>query len=100
MRLRPAFLDTKCSSDDASCRNGPEPTTPDVITGSGPLRRATTPSPTPPITRILHHVPVIALLADVVLFVVAVTFRGVDGNARRAAGALVALVAVGNGLDG
>ena len=57
-------------------------------------------SPTPSVTRILHHVPVIALLADIMLLVVAVALRGVDGNARRAAGALVALVVVGNGLDG
>jgi len=41
---------------------------------------------------------VIALLADVVLLVVAVALGGVDGNFGRAAGALVAPVAVGNGV--
>jgi hypothetical protein len=57
-------------------------------------------SPAPPVTRILHHVPVLGLFADVVFFVVAVALGGVDGNIRRAAGALVALVVLGNGLDG
>jgi hypothetical protein len=43
---------------------------------------------------------VIALFADVVFFVVAVALGGVDGNIRRAAGAFVALIVLGNGLDG
>ena len=58
----------------------------------------TTNLPAPPITRILRHVRVIALLADVLFLVVAMAFGGVDGNVRRAAGALVALVVVGNGF--
>jgi hypothetical protein len=53
-----------------------------------------------PARRILHQIPVFALFADVVLFVVAVAFGGVDGNARSAAGALVAPVVAGNGIDG
>ena len=49
---------------------------------------------------VLRQVAVGGLLADVVLLVVAMAFGGVEGNGRRAAGALVALVVVGNGLDG
>jgi hypothetical protein len=60
----------------------------------------TRPSPAPPVARILHHVAVLALFADVVLLVVAVALGGVDGSVGRAAGALVALVVIGNGLDG
>jgi len=57
-------------------------------------------SPRPLVARVLHHVAVIALLADVVLLVVAVALGGVEGNAGRAAGTLVALVAGGDGGDG
>jgi hypothetical protein len=57
-------------------------------------------SPRPLVARVLHHVAVIALLADVVLLVVAMALGSVEGNGRRAAGTLVALVAVGDGSDG
>ena len=57
-------------------------------------------SSTPSITRILHHIPVIALLADVLLLVVAMALGGVEGDFGRAAGALVTLIFLGNGLDG
>src|SRR5688572_31650909 len=50
------------------------------------------PSPRPAVTRVLRHVAVPGLFADVVLLVVAMTLGGVEGNAGRAAGALVALV--------
>src|SRR6187431_415927 len=53
----------------------------------------------PPVTRILHHVAVVALLADVLLLVVTMALGGVEGNAGRAAGALVALVVLGDRLD-
>jgi hypothetical protein len=43
---------------------------------------------------------VIALFADVLLLVVAVALGGVERNIRRAAGAFVTLVVLGNGLDG
>ena len=57
-------------------------------------------SPAPPVARILHQIPVLAGLADVVFLVVAVAFGGVEGRVGRAARALVALVVVGNGIDG
>jgi hypothetical protein len=43
---------------------------------------------------------VVALFADVVFFVVAVAFGGVERDLGFAAGALVALVAVRDGRDG
>src|SRR5882724_2794754 len=49
---------------------------------------------------VLGQVAVRSLLADVVLLVVAMALGGVEGNGGRAAGALVALVVVGNGRDG
>ena len=54
----------------------------------------------PSAARILRQIAVRGLFADVVLLVVAMALGGVEGNAGRAAGALVALVFVGNGLDG
>src|SRR5438105_750235 len=42
----------------------------------------------------------LGLLADVLFFVVAMAFGGVDGNLGRAARSLVALVVLGNRLDG
>src|SRR5665213_1260744 len=49
---------------------------------------------------VLRQVAVRSLFADVVLLVVAVAFCRVERRGRRAAGTLVALVVVGNGLDG
>ena len=49
---------------------------------------------------VLRQVAVGGLLADVVLLVVAMALGSVEGNGRRAAGTLVALVAVGDGSDG
>src|SRR4051794_1275706 len=49
---------------------------------------------------VLHEIAVRGLFANVVLLVVAMAFGGVEGNGGRAAGALVALVVVGNGRDG
>jgi hypothetical protein len=43
---------------------------------------------------------VVALFADIVFFVVAVALGGVEGDGGGAAGALVALVVIGNGRDG
>jgi hypothetical protein len=43
---------------------------------------------------------VVALLADVLFLIITMPLRRVDGNARCAAGALVALVVVRNGFDG
>jgi hypothetical protein len=57
------------------------------------------PSPAPPIARVLHHIPVIPLRADVVFFVVAVALGGVEGDFGFAAGALVALVVFRDGLE-
>ena len=54
----------------------------------------------PSAARILRQIAVRGLFADVVFLVVAMALGGVEGNAGRAAGALVALVFVGNGLDG
>jgi len=54
----------------------------------------------PPVAGVLHHIAVVALLADVLLFVVAMALGGVDGRAGRAAGAFVALVLLGDRLDG
>src|SRR5258705_8618598 len=59
-----------------------------------------TPSAAPSIARILHQIPMVALLANIVFFVVAVAFGGVEGDGGGAAGTLVALVVVGNGRDG
>src|SRR3979411_794168 len=58
------------------------------------------PSPAPPVARILHQIPVVALLADVVFFVVAVALGGVERDFGFAAGALMALVVFRDGLDG
>jgi hypothetical protein len=57
-------------------------------------------SPTPSIARILHQIPVIPLLADVVFFVVAVALGGVERDFGVAARAFVALVVFRNWLDG
>src|SRR4030088_2621954 len=56
--------------------------------------------PRPSVRRILHQIPVLRLLADVLFLVVAMAPGGVEGNAGCAAGALVALVFLGNRLDG
>lgn len=58
------------------------------------------PSPAPPVARVLHPIAVLGLLANVAFFVVAMAFGGVEGNTRRAAGALVASIVIGNGVDG
>src|SRR5258707_8189233 len=58
------------------------------------------PAPRPPVAGVLRHVAVLGLLADVVFFVVAMALGGVDGNLGRAARSLVALVILGNRLDG
>jgi hypothetical protein len=55
--------------------------------------------PRPSAARVLHQIPVRGLFADVVLFVVAMALGGVEGNGGRAAGALVALIVVGNGRN-
>src|SRR6185437_4938669 len=57
-------------------------------------------SPRAAMTCVLRQIAVGGLFADVVLLVVAMAFCGVERRGRRAAGALVALVVVGNGLDG
>src|SRR5260370_1546910 len=62
--------------------------------------QAAPPSPRPPVAGVLRHVAVLGLLADVVFFVVAMALGGVDGNLGRAARSLVALVILGNRLDG
>jgi hypothetical protein len=54
----------------------------------------------PSVTRILLHVRVVALLADIPLLVVAMALGGVERNLGRAAGALGALVLLGNRFDG
>src|ERR1700682_4674222 len=56
--------------------------------------------PRPSAAGVLHQIPVRGLFVDVVFFVVAMAFGGVEGNGGCAAGALVALVVVGHGLDG
>src|SRR6266702_6401115 len=56
-------------------------------------------SPRPFIARVLRQITMRGLFADVVLLVVAMALGGVEGNSGRAAGALVALVAVGNRLN-
>src|SRR3954468_9351120 len=58
------------------------------------------PSPAPALAGVLGQIAVGGLFADVVLFVVAVAFGGVERDFWRAAGALVAPVVVGNGRDG
>src|SRR6266404_1496158 len=57
-------------------------------------------SPRPSAAGVLRQIPMRGLFADVLLFVVAMALGGVEGNGGRAAGALVALIVVGNGLDG
>src|SRR5438876_8039164 len=57
-------------------------------------------SPRPAIAGVLREIAVRGLLADVVLLVVAMALGGVEGNSGLAAGALVTLVILGNGLDG
>jgi hypothetical protein len=49
---------------------------------------------------VLHEIAVRGLLADVVLLVVAMAFCRVQWNGRSAAGSLVALRILRNGLDG
>src|ERR1700716_1590218 len=44
----------------------------------------------PSVRRVLHQIPVSGLLADILFLVVAMALGGVEGNAGRAAGALVA----------
>ena len=64
-----------------------------VLAFEGTKSSATTlPSPRPAVAGVLRHVAVVGLFADVVLLVVAMALGGVEGNAGRAAGALVALV--------
>src|SRR5882724_11267725 len=64
------------------------------------VTQAALPSPRSPAAGVLRQIAVRGLLADVVLLVVAMALGGVEGNIGRAAGPLVALVLVGNGLDG
>src|SRR6476619_3502938 len=54
------------------------------------------PSPRPPVAGILRHVAVPGLLADVVLLVVAMALGGVERHVGGTAGALVALVVLGD----
>jgi hypothetical protein len=49
---------------------------------------------------VLHEIAVRGLFADVVLLVVAMALGGVEWNGRRAAGPLVTLRLLRNGLDG
>jgi hypothetical protein len=65
-----------------------------------PVTCPISPSTRPSVARVLRQIAVRGLFANVVLLVVAMAPGGVDGNAGRAAGALVAPVVVGNGLDG
>ena len=58
------------------------------------------PSPRAPVTGVLREIAVRGLFTDVVLLVVAMALGGVERNGRRAARALVALVLVGDRLDG
>src|SRR5436309_2245923 len=58
------------------------------------------PSPRPAVARVLRHVAVLGLFADVVLLVIAMALGGVERNIGRAAGALVALVVLGNRRNG
>jgi len=60
----------------------------------------TLPSPRPSVAGVLRHIAVVGLLADVLFFVVAMALGGVDGNLGRAARSLMALVVLGNRLDG
>ena len=53
-------------------------------------------SPRPPVAGVLRHIAMLALLADVLFFVVAMALGGVDGNLGRAAGSL--LLSSGTGL--
>src|SRR5947209_2827228 len=62
--------------------------------------QGTAPSPAPAMAGVLRQIAVGGLFADVVLFVVAVAFGGVERNFGGAARALVAPVVVGNGRDG
>ena len=52
------------------------------------------------LARVLRQIAVLGLFADVVLLVVAMALGGVERNAGRAAGALVALVVLGDGRCG
>src|ERR1051325_6559599 len=63
-------------------------------------QRPRTPSPAPAMAGVLRQVAVRGLFADVLFFVVAVALGGVERDCWGAAGALVALVVVGNGRDG
>src|ERR1700716_260943 len=56
--------------------------------------------PLPPVAGVLREVAVLGLLADVLFLVVAMALGGVEGDAGRAAGALVALVLFGNRGEG
>src|SRR3977135_901576 len=62
--------------------------------------RSTRALPLPPVAGVLREIAVLGLLADVLLLVVAMALGGVEGNAGRAAGALVALVLFGNRVEG
>src|SRR6185437_11801381 len=58
------------------------------------------PSPRPAVAGVLRQVAVLALFADVVLLVIAMAPGGVERHAGSAAGALVALVVLGDRRDG
>src|SRR5229473_3073110 len=89
-------------------RAGPESIRPVMVMDSGFALRApwndggapAALSPLPPIARVLRQIAVLGLLADVLFFVIAMALGGVEGNAGRAAGALVTLVVLGNRRDG
>src|SRR5436190_11947541 len=59
-------------------------------------RGAPAPSPRSAVARVLRQIAVRSLFADVVFLVVAMALGGVEGNVGRAAGALVALVVLGD----
>ena len=62
--------------------------------------RGMTTLPRSPVAGVLRQIAVRRLFTDVVLFVVAMTPSGVEGDAGRAAGAFVALIVLRNGTDG
>jgi hypothetical protein len=64
------------------------------------MQQESHPSSRPAVTRVLRHVAVFGLFADVVLLVVAMALGGIERNIGRAAGALVALVILRDGRNG
>src|SRR2546430_2813096 len=59
-------------------------------------RQLAPPLPRSPVAGVLREIAVGGLLANIVLLVVAMALGGVEGNVGRAAGALVALVILGD----